>query len=99
MEVTDENKQEYVQALCEARQQNVCSDRRVGPGDLSMMISGLQELDPEAWRLCTEVEVALIRVKWKNQHKRSSNQNKSTSMIACAIHAEVDATLPFKALL
>mmetsp|Transcript_2250 Transcript_2250/g.5728 ORF Transcript_2250/g.5728 Transcript_2250/m.5728 type:complete len:770 (-) Transcript_2250:39-2348(-) len=78
MEVTDENKQEYVQALCEAYlcngirvelqlmlngfwhiiPQQCLRSAEVGPGDLSMMISGLQELDPEAWRLCTEVEVS-----------------------------------------
>mmetsp|Transcript_26509 Transcript_26509/g.48533 ORF Transcript_26509/g.48533 Transcript_26509/m.48533 type:complete len:768 (+) Transcript_26509:89-2392(+) len=73
--VTDDNKREYVQALCEAY---LCNGIRVelqlmlngfwhvipmdclrfaevGPGDLSLMISGVQELDPQAWRACAEV--------------------------------------------
>mmetsp|Transcript_16011 Transcript_16011/g.37758 ORF Transcript_16011/g.37758 Transcript_16011/m.37758 type:complete len:763 (-) Transcript_16011:205-2493(-) len=73
--VTDDNKQKYVEALCEAY---LCAGIRielqvllngfwhimpldclrqaqVGPGDLSLMISGVQELDPKSWEDCTEV--------------------------------------------
>jgi len=68
--VTEENKREYVQLLCEAylcggiRREIQCLLQgfwdilpldllnycQVGPRELSVMISGISELDPEAWR-------------------------------------------------